>query len=53
MVGGCEDGRLCFPFFEFVYLKNISMVTRPTSELTLGLSIRGMNRRIEAAKILL
>ena len=41
------------PLFKFVYLTHISMETRPTSELTLGLPIRGMNRKIEIAKILI
>lgn len=51
---GCEWARgwvSVLPLFKVVYLKHISMETRPASKLTLGMSRRGMKRKIEIAKI--
>lgn len=51
---GCEWARgwvSVLPLFKVVYLTYISMETRPTSKLTVGMSRRGMKRKIQIAKM--
>ena len=46
VVSGRREWASVLPLFKFVYLKYISMETRPVPKLTLGLSLRGMKRKI-------